>query len=96
MILCVIAAWLECFPKKPSWCQNGQRESVKHFERSNGLDTALYKNIPLPFSLVTGQIEGKADEALHLTKKRRRKRPKKSKMEDNYPSYLQVRDLYFI
>ena len=24
-------------------------KSVKRFERSNGLDTALYKNIPLPF-----------------------------------------------
>ena len=24
-------------------------KSVKHFERSNGLDTALYKTIPLPF-----------------------------------------------
>ena len=25
------------------------RKSVKRFERSNGLDTALYKNIPFPF-----------------------------------------------
>ena len=44
----VIAASLECFPKKPSWCRNEQvcqgRKSVKRFERSNGLDTALYKN----------------------------------------------------
>ena len=24
-------------------------ESVKRFERSNGLDTSLYKTIPLPF-----------------------------------------------
>ena len=50
--LCVIAAWLECFPWKPSWCRNEQvcqrRKSVKRFERYNGLDTALYKNIPLP------------------------------------------------
>ena len=50
---CAIAAWLECFQEKPSWCQNEQvfqgRKSVKHFERSNGLDTALYKNVPLPF-----------------------------------------------
>ena len=27
-------------------------ESVKRFERSNGLDTALYKTIPLPFYLL--------------------------------------------
>ena len=27
------------------------KESVKRFERSNGLDTALYKTIPLPFFL---------------------------------------------
>ena len=49
----VIAAWLECFPEKPSWCRNEQvcqgsstagEESVKRSERSNGLDTALYKN----------------------------------------------------
>ena len=50
---CAIAAWLECFQEKPSWCRNEQvcqgRTSVKRFERSNGLDTALYKNIPLPF-----------------------------------------------
>ena len=47
----VIAAWLECFPEKPSWCRNEQvcqgRKSVKRFERSNGLDTVLYKNILL-------------------------------------------------
>ena len=33
-----------------SWCRNEQvcqgRKSVKRFERSDGLDTALYKNIP--------------------------------------------------
>ena len=44
-------AWLECFPEKPSWCRNEQvcqgRKSVKRFERSNGLDTALYKKLPL-------------------------------------------------
>ena len=49
---CAIAAWLECFQEKPSWCRNEQvcqgRKSVKRFERSNGLDIALYKNIPLP------------------------------------------------
>ena len=48
---CAIAAWLECFQEKPSWCRNEQvcqgRKSVKRFERSNGLDTALYKTIPL-------------------------------------------------
>ena len=45
-----IAAWLECFPEKSSWCRNEQvcqGVMVKRFERSNGLDTALYKNIPL-------------------------------------------------
>ena len=45
----VIAAFLECFQKKPSWCRNEQvcqgRISVKRFEPSSGLDTALYKNI---------------------------------------------------
>ena len=45
-IRCAIAAWLECFQEKPSWCRNKQvchgRKSVKRFERSNGLDTALY------------------------------------------------------
>ena len=42
----VIAAWLECFQEKPSWCRNEQicqGQSVKRFERSNGLDAALYK-----------------------------------------------------
>ena len=47
------AASLECFQEKPSWCRNEQvcqgMISVKRFERSNGLDTAVYKNIPLPF-----------------------------------------------
>ncbi len=49
----LIAARLECFQEKPSRCWNEQvcqgRKSVKHFEWSNGLDTALYKNIPLAF-----------------------------------------------
>ena len=44
----VIATWLEFFQKKPSWCRNEQVyqgwKSVERFERSNGLDTALYKN----------------------------------------------------
>ena len=44
---------LECFQEKPSWCRNEKvcqgRKSVKRFERSNGQDTALYKNVPLPF-----------------------------------------------
>ena len=43
---CAIAARLECFQEKPSWCRNEQvcqgRKSVKRFERSNGRDTALY------------------------------------------------------
>ena len=51
---CALAAWLECFQEKPSWRRSEQvcqgRKSVKRFERSNGLDTALYKNIPLPFT----------------------------------------------
>ena len=51
---CLIAVWLECFPEKPSWCRNEQvcqgRKSVKRFERCNGLDTALYKNIPFIMS----------------------------------------------
>ena len=46
VIIC-IAAWLEYFQQKLSWCRNEQvwqgRKSVKRFERSNGLDTALYK-----------------------------------------------------
>ena len=58
--LCAIAAWLECFQEKPSWCLNEQvcqgRISVKRFERSNGLDTALYKNIPLPFFYLLGEL----------------------------------------
>ena len=33
----------ECFPEKSSWCRN---EQVCQFERSNGLETALYKCIP--------------------------------------------------
>ena len=43
----VIDAWLECLQEKPSCCRNDQvcqgRKSLKRFERSNGLDTALYK-----------------------------------------------------
>ena len=51
---CAIAAWLECFQEKQSWCRNDHvcqgRKNVKRFERSNVLDSALYKNIPfLPF-----------------------------------------------
>ena len=51
LMVCVIAAWLECFPEKSTWCRNEQvcgggegAKSVNHFEQSNGLDTALYKN----------------------------------------------------
>ena len=47
----VIAAWLKFFQKKPSWCRNEQvcqgRKSVKRFVRYNGLNTAVYKNVPL-------------------------------------------------
>ena len=41
-------------PQKPSWCLNEQvcqEWGVKHLERSNGLDTALYKDIPFRHSL---------------------------------------------
>ena len=42
---CLIAAWLECFLEKSSWCRNEQvcqgGWSEKRFERSNRLDTAL-------------------------------------------------------
>ena len=31
--------------------RSAREESVKRFERSNGLDTALYKTIPLPLYL---------------------------------------------
>ena len=47
---CAIAAWLECFQEKPRTVSEltglPGEESVKRFERSNGLDTALYKTIP--------------------------------------------------
>ena len=59
-----IAAWLECFQEKPSWCRNEQvcqgRKSVKGFERSNGPDTAQYKNIPLPFLCVGYVSKGRS------------------------------------
>ena len=46
----VIAAWLECFPEKSTWCRNevprGKVQRTLRFEQSNGLDTALYKSIP--------------------------------------------------
>ena len=52
----VIAAWLECFPEKPSWCRNEQvcqgGQSIKRFERSNGLETALNKNMHFTFFIV--------------------------------------------
>ena len=52
----MIAAWLEYFPEKSDWCRNEQvcqgRKSVKRFERSNGLDTALYKNKPFGFMMM--------------------------------------------
>ena len=50
---CAIAAWLECFQEKPRTVSEltglPGEESVKRFERSNGLDIALYETIPLPF-----------------------------------------------
>ena len=33
--------------------RSARGQSVKRFEQSNGLDTALYKNMPLPFSFQT-------------------------------------------
>ena len=40
----------ECFPEKLSWCRNEQVcQEMKCFERSNGLDNGLYRNIPLSF-----------------------------------------------
>ena len=53
----VIAAWLECFPEKPSWCRNEQVCQGKQQERPKGLDTALYKNylLPLPFKSMTAK-----------------------------------------
>ena len=42
----VIAVRLECSPEKSSWFRNEQvcqGWGVKCFERSNGVDTALYK-----------------------------------------------------
>ena len=42
-----------------SWCRNEQvclgRKSVKNFESSNGVDTALYKNIPFMGSILAMQ-----------------------------------------
>ena len=50
---CAIAAWLECFQEKPRTVSEltglPGEESVKRFERSNGLDTALYKTITFNF-----------------------------------------------
>ena len=50
---CAIAAWLECLQEKSrmvlEWTGLPGEESVKRFERSNGLDTALYKTIPFVF-----------------------------------------------
>ena len=41
-------------PEQSSWCRNEQvcqGVTCKRFEQSNGLDTALYKNVPLASSL---------------------------------------------
>ena len=48
---CLITAWLEWFPGKQSWCRNDQ--VCQRIERTNGLDTALYKNLPM------GQAKGR-------------------------------------
>ena len=57
---CAIAAWLECLQEKPSWYRNEQvcqgRKSVKRFARSNGQDTALYKNTHFVFYSVLENI----------------------------------------
>ena len=58
----LIAAWLECVPEKSSWCRNEQvcqgRKSVKRFERSDGLDTAVYKTYPfLPSPVLLAHVE---------------------------------------
>ena len=46
---CVIASWLECFPEKPSWCQNEQVcQGVKYkvlLEWSKRLYAVLYIKI---------------------------------------------------
>ena len=44
---CALEPYQVCLP--PS----DKQPSVKRFERSNGLDTALYKTIPLPLPLLT-------------------------------------------
>ena len=46
LVFARIAASLECFQEKPSWCRNEQvcqveEKSVKRSEWSNGPDTAL-------------------------------------------------------
>ena len=49
---CAIAAWLECFQEKQvgvGMNRSARGGKCKLFERSNGLDTALYKTIPLPY-----------------------------------------------
>ena len=55
---CAIAAWLECFQEKPRTVSERTglpgEESVKRFERSNGLDTALYKTILFFYMCYTG------------------------------------------
>ena len=47
----VIAAWLNASQRSRDGVgmnRSARGFSVKHFEQSQGLDTAFYKNVPLP------------------------------------------------
>ena len=70
--MCVIAALLECFQEK---AEDGigmkifaSGLSVKRFERSNGLDTVLYKNKPLPFTFLLWGIQELSSFSQEYTK----------------------------
>ena len=56
----VIAASLECFPEKLIRCRNEQvcqgATRVKRFQRSNELDTALYKKTTFTFFFKVGKL----------------------------------------
>ena len=45
----IIAVWLNASQRSRVDVGMNRSAIVKRFKRSNGLDTALYKNIPLPF-----------------------------------------------
>ena len=66
----VVAAWLDIFPEKSSWCRNEQvcqrSKSVKHPGRSNGLDTALYKNLPVYLDFISATIAAISNVAIIL------------------------------